>query len=114
VNGMSLAGDDRTGALIDRLFEVCMDDERILAALLGGSRARGEADEFSDIDISVIVVDEAYRPAGQAARAEVHAHPVGLQRRRWTLDVCCHEAREYPSRAGRGTSRPPHLPRGVR
>jgi hypothetical protein len=37
---MSLAGDDRTGALIDRLVVACMDHERIFAVLLGGSRAR--------------------------------------------------------------------------
>ena len=34
----------------------------------------------------------AYQPAGKAAGAEVHAHPVGVQRRRWTLHVRCHEA----------------------
>lgn len=32
----------------------------MVAAFLGGSRARGEADEYSDIDISLIVSDEAY------------------------------------------------------
>lgn len=51
-------GDD--GAFIDRLVAACVADDRIVAALLGGSRARGQADEFSDIDISVIIGDEAY------------------------------------------------------
>jgi len=37
-----------------------------------------------------------------------------VRRRRWALFVRCHEAREHPPRAGRGPSRPPHHPRGVR
>ena len=31
-----------------------------------------------------------------APRAEVYAHAVGLQRRRWTLHVFCHEAGKHP------------------
>jgi len=45
---------------VDRLVESCSADERIAAVFLGGSHARGEADEHSDIDLCVIVRDDAY------------------------------------------------------
>ncbi len=51
---------DPRDALVERLAEVCSHDERVVAVFEGGSRARGEADEHSDIDASVIVVDDAY------------------------------------------------------
>jgi predicted nucleotidyltransferase len=50
---------DRGGAL-DRFVEMCTADERIVASFLGGSRARGEADEHSDIDLCMIVADHTY------------------------------------------------------
>jgi predicted nucleotidyltransferase len=52
---------ERGDALIARLVERCAADERIVAAFLGGSRVRGDADEHSDYDISLIVVDASYR-----------------------------------------------------
>jgi predicted nucleotidyltransferase len=51
---------DVEGAFIPRLIDSCRADDRVVAAFLGGSRARGEADEFSDVDVSVIVADEAF------------------------------------------------------
>ena len=51
---------DPRDALVERLVEICAHDERVVAVIEGGSRARGEADEHSDIDVSVIVVDDAY------------------------------------------------------
>ncbi|HJS25603.1 MAG TPA: aminoglycoside 6-adenylyltransferase [Actinomycetota bacterium] len=50
----------RGDALITRLVERCAADDRIVAAFLGGSRVRGGADDHSDYDISVIVVDASY------------------------------------------------------
>jgi predicted nucleotidyltransferase len=44
--------------LLDRFIEVCSNDERIVAAFLGGSHARGEADAFSDVDLCVIARDD--------------------------------------------------------
>lgn len=55
-----LASRRRADALIERLVELCAADERIVAAFLGGSRARGEDDAFSDVDVSLIVADDAY------------------------------------------------------
>jgi predicted nucleotidyltransferase len=46
--------------LTARFVEACAADARIVAALVGGSIARGEADEYSDIDLCLIATDEAY------------------------------------------------------
>jgi predicted nucleotidyltransferase len=56
-----MSTEQRGDALIARLVERCAADKRIVAAFLGGSRVRGGADEHSDYDISVIVVDASYR-----------------------------------------------------
>lgn len=48
------------GDVIARLVESCSADDRIAAIFLGGSLARGEADEYSDVDLCVIVADDAY------------------------------------------------------
>jgi predicted nucleotidyltransferase len=47
-------------AVIERFAELCSVDERIVAAFLGGSHARGEADEYSDLDLCLITTDDAY------------------------------------------------------
>ncbi len=47
-------------ALIDRIADVLGGDTRIEAAWLAGSFARGEADDFSDVDVLVLVADGAY------------------------------------------------------
>jgi len=46
--------------LLDRFVEACENDERIVAAFLGGSHARGEADAFSDVDLCVIARDDVF------------------------------------------------------
>ena len=45
---------------IDRFVATCQADERVVAAFLGGSYARGTADEYSDLDLYLITTDEAY------------------------------------------------------
>ncbi len=47
-------------AVIARFVDACAGDGRIVAAFLGGSIARGEADEYSDMDLGLIVADDAY------------------------------------------------------
>ena len=47
-------------AFVDRFTAACQADERVMAAFLGGSYARGTADEHSDLDMSVIATDAAY------------------------------------------------------
>jgi predicted nucleotidyltransferase len=56
--------------VIDRFTTLCSRDERIVAGFLGGSHARGEADEHSDLDLCVIAEDEAYEDV-VASRAEL-------------------------------------------
>ena len=47
-------------AAVDRFVAACQADERVVAAILGGSYAAGKADAYSDIDLGVITTDEAY------------------------------------------------------
>ncbi|HEY5904767.1 MAG TPA: aminoglycoside 6-adenylyltransferase [Actinomycetota bacterium] len=46
------------GVVLDRFVAACSADDRIVAAFLAGSAARGEADERSDLDLSVVVPDD--------------------------------------------------------
>ena len=45
---------------IARFTQACQADERIVAAFLGGSNVKGKADEYSDIDLTVITTDDSY------------------------------------------------------
>ena len=46
--------------VIAQLVESCTADDRVAALFLGGSLARGEVDEYSDVDLCVIVRGDAY------------------------------------------------------
>lgn len=46
-------------ALLERLRQVCRQDDRLEAAMLYGSFTRGEADRFSDVDVILYFDDEA-------------------------------------------------------
>jgi predicted nucleotidyltransferase len=46
--------------VLQRFIEACQADERVVAAFLGGSFARGEADAYSDLDIYAVTTDEGY------------------------------------------------------
>jgi lincosamide nucleotidyltransferase len=48
-------------AMIRRVKELCEADERVVAALMYGSFAKGQGDEFSDIEFYVFVRDDARR-----------------------------------------------------
>jgi predicted nucleotidyltransferase len=47
-------------ALIDRFTAACRADERVVAAILGGSHASGAADDHSDVDLYAVLADPAY------------------------------------------------------
>jgi predicted nucleotidyltransferase len=47
-------------AVISRFISICQEDERVVAAFLGGSYARNATDAYSDIDFGLITTDEAY------------------------------------------------------
>jgi predicted nucleotidyltransferase len=46
-------------AVIARFVAACHADERVVAAFLGGSYARGHADAYSDLDLCLIATDDA-------------------------------------------------------
>ena len=62
-------------------MDLCSADERIVAAFLGGSHARGEADEYSDLDLCLITTDESYEEVvtGRAAIIEQLGEPLFLE-----------------------------------
>lgn len=47
-------------AFLNRFVEVCQADERVAAAFLGGSYAKGYADAYSDVDVCVITTDQSF------------------------------------------------------
>jgi predicted nucleotidyltransferase len=57
--------------VVSRFVEACSADHRIVAALLFGSHARGEADEYSDLDLGVITSDDALENVMAERRAFV-------------------------------------------
>jgi hypothetical protein len=48
------------GVTLDRFVAACREDTRVVAAFLGGSHAAGTADEYSDLDLYLIVDDQNY------------------------------------------------------
>lgn len=48
------------GEIIGRVRQLCHQDERISASLMYGSFAKGEGDEFSDIEFSIFINDDDY------------------------------------------------------
>ena len=47
-------------ATLERFVSACRADDRITAAFLGGSYARGSADDYSDLDLYLITTDEGF------------------------------------------------------
>ena len=47
-------------AIVDRFIAVCRSDQRILVAILGGSFASGTADQFSDLDLRLLISEEDF------------------------------------------------------
>ena len=45
---------------LERFVAACREDRRVVGAFLGGSHAAGTADEYSDLDLYVIVGDQNY------------------------------------------------------
>jgi predicted nucleotidyltransferase len=44
---------------VDRFVRACETDDRVVAAFLGGSNAKGKADPYSDIDVCVITSEHS-------------------------------------------------------
>ena len=67
--------------VIDRFVAACQADERVVAAFLGGSYARGTADAYSDVDLGLITTDAAYETflTGREAFIRRLGEPVFLE-----------------------------------
>src|SRR2546428_3554506 len=67
--------------VINRFIAACQADERIVAATLYGSYARGAADAYSDLDLGLLTTDEAYEDfcAGREAFIRLLREPVFLE-----------------------------------
>ncbi|MCI0647437.1 MAG: nucleotidyltransferase domain-containing protein [Chloroflexi bacterium] len=67
--------------VIDRFVAACQADERVVAAFLGGSYARGTADAYPDVDLGLITTDAAYEAflAGREAFIRRLGEPVFLE-----------------------------------
>ena len=67
--------------VIDRFVAACQADERVVAAFLVGSNAKGTADAYSDLDLYLITPDEAYEDfiAGREAFIRLLGEPVFLE-----------------------------------
>ena len=46
--------------VVNRFVAACQADDRVAAAFLSGSYARGAADAYSDLDLGLITTDDAY------------------------------------------------------
>lgn len=54
--------------VLERFVQACEADERVVAAFLGGSRGAGKHDEWSDLDVYVVTLDEGYEDFGTQLR----------------------------------------------
>src|SRR5688572_14446913 len=61
--------------ILNRFVEACQADQRVVAAFLIGSNAKGEADEYSDLDLYVVTTDEGFDDF--AATRETFARSLG-------------------------------------
>jgi predicted nucleotidyltransferase len=55
--------------VMNRFVAACQADERVVAATLYGSKARGAADAYSDLDLGLITTDEAYEDLNASREA---------------------------------------------
>ena len=46
-------------AFVERFVKACQADDRVVAAFLGGSTAKGYADAYSDVDLCVIMTEQS-------------------------------------------------------
>ncbi len=67
--------------ITNRFVAACQVDERVVAAFIGGSYARGTTDIYSDLDFGLIITDKAYDDflAGREAFIRLLDEPVFLE-----------------------------------
>ena len=54
----NLPGNNRHCEILQLIMDFYADDERILAIILFGSLARGDWDQYSDIDLDIVIKDD--------------------------------------------------------
>jgi predicted nucleotidyltransferase len=81
MNSQEMQIRDNHQIVMDRCVASCQADAHVVAAFLGGSYARGAADEYSDLDLYLITTDEAYEDfyAGRAAFMGRLGEPVFIE-----------------------------------
>lgn len=70
INDISMLPHHR--ATVERFVAACAADERVVAAFLGGSYARGTADAHSDLDLYAITTDSAFEDFCRTRAAFIH------------------------------------------
>ena len=67
--------------VFENFVSACQSDERVMAALLVGSYAKGKADAHSDLDLYLITTDETYEHfiAGRAAFIQQLGEPLFME-----------------------------------
>src|SRR6266487_1503481 len=67
--------------ITNRFVQACQVDERVIAAFISGSYARGTTDIHSDLDFGLIITDEAYDDffTGREAFIRLLGEPVFLE-----------------------------------
>jgi predicted nucleotidyltransferase len=67
--------------VLGRFMTSCESDERVLAAFIGGSYARGQVDAYSDLDLYLITTDGKYEDflAGREAFVHLLGKPLFLE-----------------------------------
>src|SRR5438874_13077735 len=67
--------------VMNRFVAACQADQRVVAATLYGSYARGAADAYSDLDLGLITTDAAYEDfvAGRESFLRVLGEPVFME-----------------------------------
>jgi predicted nucleotidyltransferase len=58
--------------ILDRFMTSCESDERVAAAFIGGSHARGQVDAYSDLDLYLITTDGKYEDFLGGREAFIH------------------------------------------
>jgi predicted nucleotidyltransferase len=79
VQDLQLSG--RHQIILERFLSACQADERVVAAFLIGSNAKGKADEHSDLDLYLVTTDAAFDDfdAGRESFAGLLGEPLFME-----------------------------------
>src|SRR5213076_696029 len=104
-----------------------MTDSSLYDRLGGAFAIAAVVDHFSDAIVRNPIVGQTsentalrewhtnnYQQSRQTPRAQVHAHPVGVRRRRWAPAIRRHGTGQYSTRPRRSSPRAEDLARRVR